>query len=155
MTELHGDRKRLERLAWLLDSSVPIPGLNFRIGLEGIVGLIPGVGDALGAVISSYILAEAARLGAPKSLLLKMTFNVALDAVLGAIPFVGDLFDFAWKANLRNVRLISSYIETPGRTTAASRLFVALLIVFTVLFILFVLLLGGLLLRWLWLAATR
>jgi hypothetical protein len=147
-------RKRLDRLAWLMDNCIPIPGLRYRIGLDGMVGLIPGIGDALGAVISSYILSEAARLGAPKSVLIKMAFNVAVDALLGAIPLVGDFFDFTWKANLRNVNLLHAYLEKPRKTVVVSRLFVITLIVLVVLFIAFIVLLGLLLLRWLWRAAT-
>ncbi len=148
------DRKHLDRLAWLMDNCIPIPGLRYRIGLDGIVGLSPGVGDALGAVISSYILSESARLGAPKSILIKMAFNVAVDAVLGAIPLVGDFFDFTWKANLRNVKLLHEYLDKPRKTVVVSRLFVAALIAVVVLFVAFVILFGVLLLRWLWLAAT-
>ena len=147
-------RRRIDRLAWLMDNCIPVPGLNYRIGLDGLVGLIPGVGDALGALISSYILSEAARLGAPKSVLIKMTFNVAVDTVLGAIPFVGDFFDFTWKANLRNVRLLDAFLEKPRKTVAVSRLFVWSLIVLVLLFVAFFILLGALLLRWLWLAVS-
>ena len=86
--------------------------------------MIPGVGDALGALVSSYILGEAARLGAPRSVLLKMTFNVAVDALLGAIPVLGDLFDFTWKANHRNVRLLEEYVERPRKTVVVSRVFI-------------------------------
>jgi hypothetical protein len=148
------ERKRLERLAWLLDNCIPIPGLNYRIGLDGIVGLIPGIGDALGAMLSSYILSESARLGAPKSILIKMAFNIGIDALVGAIPLFGDFFDFAWKANLRNVNLLHAYLEKPRKTVVVSRLFVITLIVLVILFIAFIVLLGILLLRWLWLAVA-
>lgn len=83
-----------------------------------------------------------------------MAFNVAIDALLGAIPLLGDFFDFTWKANLRNVNLLHAYLEKPRKTVAVSRLFVITLIVLVVLFIAFIVLLGVLLLRWLWLAAT-
>jgi hypothetical protein len=123
-TEKDTSRKKLERLAWYLDSSIKIPGLNARIGLDGLIGLIPGVGDTVGALLSSVVIAEAARMGAPKVVLLKMAFNVALDALAGTVPVLGDVFDFVWKANQRNVRLLNRYLDSPRETVAASRLFV-------------------------------
>jgi len=120
-------RKKLERLAWFLDSSIKVPGFNARFGLDGLIGLIPGVGDAIAALISSVVISEAARMGAPKVLLLKMAFNVLVDSVVGAIPLVGDLFDFAWKANQRNVRLLNQYLDSPRETQTTSRVFVWLL----------------------------
>lgn len=122
--EREKSRKKLERLAWYLDSAIKIPGLNVRFGLDGFIGLIPGVGDTIGAIISSAIISEAARLGAPKVLLLKMAFNVAIDALAGTVPLLGDLFDFAWKANQRNVHLLNSYLDSPRETVITSRLFV-------------------------------
>lgn len=147
--------KRLERLAWYLDSSIPVPGLKFRIGLDGLIGLIPGVGDTVGTIISTYILAEAARLGTPKSVLLKMAFNVALDTLAGAIPFLGDLFDFTWKSNQRNLRLLNSYLEKPQKTAAASRLFVLALVLFIILFVGCTVFIAALLVRTIWTAATH
>lgn len=131
-------RKLLERIAWLTDNSIPIPGTDARIGIDPLIGLVPWIGDALGAMVSSYIISEAARLGAPKTVLVKMTFNVGLDALIGIFPGVGDLFDFAWKANQRNVRLLEQFIEKPRHTVATSRLFVimlALLLLGTVILI--------------------
>lgn len=144
-------RRRLEGLAWLLDSSIPIPGLGFRFGLDAILGLFPGFGDAVGALASSWIISEAGRLGAPRSVLLKMAFNVAIDAIIGAIPLLGDFFDFAWKANLRNVRLLQAYLERPRKTAAVSRAFVWGLSILVVAFVLGVVVLMGLAVRWLWL----
>ncbi|WP_373186485.1 DUF4112 domain-containing protein [Halopseudomonas sp.] len=117
-------RKKLERLAWFLDSSIKVPGFNARFGFDSLIGLIPGVGDVITALISSVVISEAARMGAPKALLLKMAFNVLVDTVVGAIPLVGDLFDFAWKANNRNVRLLNQYLDSPRETVVNSRLFV-------------------------------
>ncbi len=117
-------RKKLERLAWFLDSSIKVPGFNARFGLDGLIGLIPGVGDVISALISSVVISEAARMGAPKVLLLKKAFNVLVDTLLGAIPLVGDLFDFAWKSNQRNVRLLDQYLDSPRETVVNSRLFV-------------------------------
>tara|TARA_R110000782_G_scaffold103732_4_gene191197 strand:- start:44 stop:517 length:474 start_codon:yes stop_codon:yes gene_type:complete len=117
-------RKKLERLAWFLDSSIKVPGFNARFGLDGLIGLIPGVGDVISALISSVVISEAARMGTPKILLLKMAFNVLIDTLLGAVPLVGDLFDFVWKSNQRNVRLLNQYLDSPRETVVNSRLFV-------------------------------
>lgn len=97
-----------------MDSRFGIPGTSWRFGIDGLVGLIPGIGDAAGALVSLYIVAEARRLGVRKSTLFKMVVNIALDAVAGAVPIIGDLFDFGWKANQRNVRLMER--DLVGRT---------------------------------------
>ena len=148
-------RKRLERLAWLTDNSIPIPGTGARVGIDPLIGLVPWIGDAMGAVISSYIISEAARLGAPKSVLLKMAFNVFLDALIGIVPAVGDLFDFAWKANLRNVRLLEHYLERPRHTVTTSRFFVAMLGFLLIITVILIGLAGFWLIRTLWLAVTN
>ena len=119
---------RVRRLARLLDNSIPLPGLRFRIGVEAILGLIPGIGDALGVALSSYILREAWRLGVPRSVLLRMGLNVAIEGVVGAVPLLGDLFDAAWKANLRNVALLEAHVNDPRRTERASAVTVFMLI---------------------------
>lgn len=107
-------RERLRRLAHVLDSSVPLPG-GYRIGVDGIIGLIPGLGDAAGALLSSYILLEGHRLGASAPVLMRMAFNILLETVVGLVPVAGDLFDFAWKANRRNVALLEDHLgESPG-----------------------------------------
>jgi hypothetical protein len=128
ITDKQRVKKRLDRLAWYLDNSIPMPGLNFRVGIDPLVGLIPGIGDTIGAIMSSYILSEAARLGAPKSILLKMAFNIAVDALAGALPIFGDLFDFGWKANQRNARILGGYLDNPRETVDSSRLFAWVLV---------------------------
>lgn len=121
-------RQRLRQLAWLLDSSIPVPGTRFTIGLDALIGLLPVLGDLLGVLISSYIVNEAARLGAPRTVLLRMATNIAVEGVIGIIPFAGDAFDAAWKANQRNVRLLDAWLDRPGKTARASRLFGATLV---------------------------
>jgi hypothetical protein len=128
----------LEALAWVLDSSIPVPGTRFRIGLDGLLGLVPVVGDLLGTLLSAYILVQAARMGVPRVTLLRMGFNVTLEAVVGMVPVAGDLFDFAWKANQRNVELLRAHARDPGRARRGDWAFASL-------FILFVLAAAGLL----------
>ena len=118
------DRGRVERLhglARMLDSAFVVPGTNFRFGLDAIIGLIPGVGDLIGAGLSGFILVEAARIGIPKSVMLRMGWNVAVETIFGAVPFAGDLFDAAYKANNRNIRLLDRYLAQPGRVRRSSR----------------------------------
>lgn len=117
--------RRLARLAWLLDNSIPLAGGRYRIGLDAILGLIPGLGDVIGVIISGYIVREAARAGVPRSVLAHMVFNVAIEGLVGLIPLAGDVFDAAWKANQRNVALLEAHIAEPRRTVRASRWFVA------------------------------
>lgn len=120
-------RERLKFLAWLLDSSIPLPGTRFSIGLDAVIGLVPLLGDLIGVALSSFIVAEASRLGAPRSLLLRMSFNVAVDGVVGVVPILGDLFDAGWKANQKNVRLLEAWLDHPHRAGRGNRLFVAAL----------------------------
>lgn len=120
-------RQRLNALAWLLDNSIRLPGIGFRIGLDALLGLIPVVGDAVGVLISGYIVREAARLGVPRSTLLRMVANIVVEGVVGMFPLLGDVFDAAWKANQRNARLLNEHIANSGRAAASSRKFVLLL----------------------------
>ncbi len=106
---------RLRRLSRLLDSAFRIPIINYRVGLDAIVGLVPGVGDAVMLVPALYIIFEAYRLGAPAGTLARMVFNVGLETLIGSVPLLGDLFDATWKANLRNLRLLEQHLG-PGIT---------------------------------------
>jgi hypothetical protein len=143
-------RERLRSLAWLLDSSIPIPGTRLTVGLDALIGLFPVLGDLAGVLLSSYILGEAARLGAPKAVLMRMAFNIGVEGVVGIVPFAGDVFDAAWKANQRNVRLLDAWIERPKKAERSSRLFAALLILGVAAFLALLGMLGFLLVRWIW-----
>lgn len=121
MKRAQTEHARLRRLAWLLDSAVAVPGLKFRVGLDALLGLVPGLGDAAGVILSSYIVLKSWELGVPRSVLLRMALNVVIEGVVGAVPLLGDLFDAAWKANLRNVALLEAHLDRPRRTAAASR----------------------------------
>ena len=96
----------LERLSWLMDDLIRVPGTGWRFGLDAIVGLIPGFGDTATSLVSFYILASAVRYRVPKVTLLRMGMNIGIDYVLGSLPLVGDLFDAHWKSNQMNVELL-------------------------------------------------
>jgi hypothetical protein len=136
--------KHLRRLSWLLDNCIPLPG-GYRIGFDGIIGLVPGLGDAVGASLSTYILVQAARLGASPVQLLRMMVNILVETVVGVIPVVGDLFDFAWKANERNMVILDAQLrKAPARGSAKARLTIAsiLLLIGYVLILLLLIVLG-------------
>jgi hypothetical protein len=147
-------RERLNWLAWLLDSSIPIPGTRFTIGVDALVGIIPVLGDFVGVLLSSYILKEAARLGAPKTVLVRMAVNVGIEGLVGIIPFAGDVFDAAWKANQRNVRLLNAWLDHPKKTARSSSMFAAALISAVVGFLVLLGVLAFLVLRWIVLAIS-
>ncbi len=131
-----GDRlERLRRLGYLLDNSIPIPGTKFRVGLESIIGLVPGVGDLVGGGFSLYIILQAARMGVPASLLTRMGWNLLVDVAVGAVPVLGDLFDAGYKANLRNLALLDRHTTGPTESRRASRQFVAILLLLLALII--------------------
>jgi hypothetical protein len=133
-----GDRpaeveQSLERLGWLMDDLIKVPGLGWRFGLDALLGLIPGVGDTATSLVSFYILASAVRYRVPKITLLRMGLNIGIDYVLGSLPLVGDLFDAWWKSNQMNVALlreratVSASEARKGRTS--DWLFVGVIIV--------------------------
>ena len=119
--------ERLRRVGYLLDNSIPIPGTRLRVGIDAVIGLVPGIGDLVGGLLSLYILVEASRLGVSRAVLARMAWNVALDTLVGEVPILGDLFDAGYKANLRNLALLDGYVGRPAESQRASRRFVALL----------------------------
>ncbi len=112
-------------VARILDDAIEIPGTGWRIGIDPIVGLVPGIGDLLGAVASTWILFVGVRLGAPGSVVARMALNVAIDTLVGSIPLAGDLADFAWKSNRMNVALLEAWLARPAETHRASGALVA------------------------------
>ncbi len=141
--------RHLRRFAWFLDSSIPLPGTRYRIGIDPLLGLIPGLGDFLGLGLSSYILLYAQRLGAPRSVLLRMAGNVLVETVVGAVPLLGDVFDAAWKANERNVQLMQGYVARPTRVRRTSRAWIAAVIAMLAILAFGLALLTWTFLRWL------
>jgi hypothetical protein len=110
---------------------------------------VPFIGDLVGVLLSSYIVGQAARLGASRSVLARMAFNIAVEGLVGLIPFAGDVFDAAWKANQRNVRLLNQWLERPARAERASRLLIFGLLAGVVALAAVSVFLTFLLLRWL------
>jgi hypothetical protein len=112
------ERAALERLtlmAQLLDSAFVLPGTNVRFGLDAVIGLVPGIGDAISAALSAYLVYEARQLGAPGHLIARMAGNVMLDAAVGAVPLIGDAADVLFRANQRNMALLRRHLERKGR----------------------------------------
>ncbi len=102
---------RITALAKLLDSAFLIPGLNRRVGIDALIGLVPGIGDALSTLLASYIIWEARQLGLPRWKIARMIGNVAVDTAIGAIPVAGDAFDLFFKANERNLRIVHEHLK--------------------------------------------
>ena len=111
---------RIRQAARVLDSAIPIPGTKYSFGIDAVIGLIPGLGDAVGVVFASVIMYQAFRLGASKRLLTRMLYNVGIDGILGAIPLLGDWHDVVWKANMKNVGLLEQHLQHPDETARAS-----------------------------------
>lgn len=104
-------RRRIEALEKLLENSFTVPVINRPIGLDAIAGLIPGIGDAITAAMGLYLVWEARNLGMPKWKLWRMAGNVGIDALLGAVPVAGDLFDFLYRSNTRNLKIIKRHLD--------------------------------------------
>ncbi len=121
--------RSIEVLAKLMDSQFQIPGTKFRIGLDPLIGLIPGLGDFTGFIVSGYMMLICARNGASSFLLARMTLNILLDALIGSIPAIGDLFDFAYKANNRNLKLMQQHYVQGRHKGGAWKVVVPLLLI--------------------------
>ena len=149
---------RVRVLAKLLDNSISIPGTPWKIGFDPIVGLIPGIGDLIGAVLSGYIILEAVRADVPAFTLARMLVNVGIDTLLGAVPVLGDVFDAAWKSNTMNVALLERHVSTVGDSRRKRHNVLGLMVIALVVLVLIVgagLALGIFAARLLWSLKTR
>lgn len=142
--------QRLRSLAHFLDNAIAIPGTRFRVGIDPLIGLLPGGGDLVTAAFSVYIVWEAARLGLPRATVTKMVSNLVLDTVAGSVPVVGDLLDVTWKANSKNVALLEAHLAAPAPQKRADRGYVLLLLVGFILLVIGVAALGVWLVALLW-----
>lgn len=138
---------RLRRIATILDDAVRVPGTNIRFGLDALLGLLPGGGDAITGVVAGYAIVLAARLGAPPAVIARMALNVLIDVATGTIPVLGDIFDVGWKSNRKNVQLLERYQQQPQKVKAGSWAIVVAVLVLIVAAIVGVFVLGAWLLR--------
>lgn len=104
-------RKRIEAMEQLLERSLRIPGINYPVGLDAVIGLVPVVGDIATAAMGAYVVWEARNLGLPRWKLWRMAGNVAFDALLGAVPLAGDAFDLLFRSNTRNLRIVKRHLD--------------------------------------------
>jgi len=100
-------------LAKLMDTAITLPGTNIKLGLDSLIGLIPGLGDLIGSAIGGYIVLVASHMGVSRIVIARMLLNLGIDAVVGVVPVVGDLLDVAWKANVKNVELLERALADP------------------------------------------
>ena len=114
------DLERLRAIALLFDQAFAVPGTRWRFGMDALFGLIPGLGDLVGAMVGVYALHVARRLRAPAAIQLNMLANIALDALIGTVPLLGDVFDFVFKSQTRNLALLDAWVDTPHETTRRS-----------------------------------
>ena len=119
---------RLKRLSHNLDEAFTLPGTERKIGIDPIIGLIPGGGDLIGGALSIYIMHAGIRMGMPRSVIIRMFGNIALEFIIGCIPIIGDLFDAMWKSNQRNVKLIEDSIISEEKNTIFGYFLIGVLI---------------------------
>ena len=146
--------RRLRRISHLLDNAIPIPGTKHRIGLDPILGLIPGGGDLVGSIFAGYVVFKSAQMGVPQETLLKMAANIVFDTVAGTVPVAGDLFDVAWKANVKNIELLDAHLGSPEQGKKADWLFVAALLLGLILIVGSVIFLSVMIFGWLFQVIT-
>lgn len=118
----------LRSISHLFDDAIPIPGTPYRIGIDPLLGLLPAVGDYLGAIVSAYIVIQAARIGASNQTLARMVGNIIGDTFVGTVPLFGDLVDVAWKANAKNIKLLEKHLSEPHRDRKTDWWFLGLLL---------------------------
>ena len=121
---------RLRTLGERLDESIKIPGTNYKIGLDPIIGAIPIIGDLIGGILSTYILYSGMKMGASPKIIAQMATNIAIEFIVGSLPILGDIFDIIWKANIKNIELIEDSIDIDGNeNNVVNYLIIATLII--------------------------
>ncbi len=153
--KLPADLVALRKFARLMDEAFPLPGTNIRVGLDAVIGLIPGIGDVVGGVLSTWIVAGALRHRVPARIIARMVLNICIDLLFGAVPVAGDVFDFLFEENMKNMRLLEKHRDRrrPPRSTTQIALVATLILAFVIMVAL--LLVAGFVALVLWLIAQR
>ena len=121
-------RDQLGQIAWLLDDAFRIPGLNWRFGLDSLIGLVPGAGDLVSTAVALLVLIRAFQFRMPRIVMARMVLNSLIDLLIGSIPLLGDVFDFVWKSNSMNMKLFHQYAQEPQRSTRRHYFFLGFII---------------------------
>ena len=153
--KLPKDLVALRRFAFLMDEAFTLPGTRIRVGIDALLGLIPGIGDVIGGVMSTWIVAGALRHRVPGLIIMRMIFNIAVDLLFGAVPVAGDVFDFLFEENVKNMRLLEKHRDRrrPPRSTAAIA-FVAIMVLLLIL-LLSISIVAGVVALGLWIIGQR
>ena len=153
--KLPKDLVALRRFAFLMDEAFTLPGTRIRVGIDALLGLIPGIGDVIGGVMSTWIVAGALRHRVPGRIIMRMIFNIAVDLLFGAVPVAGDVFDFLFEENVKNMRLLEKHRDRrrPPRSTAAIA-FVAIMVLLLIL-LLSISMVAGVVALGLWIIGQR
>jgi hypothetical protein len=149
------DLVALRRFALLMDEAFVLPGTKIRLGLDALLGLIPGIGDVIAAVMSSWIIAGALRHRVPARIIARMVLNVAIDLIFGAVPLAGDVFDFLFEENMMNMRLLEKHRDRRRPPRSASQIALVLGAIVAFLVLLAISLVVGVILLVLWLIGQR
>ena len=153
--KLPRDLVALRRFAFYMDEAFAIPGTPFKVGLDALLGLIPGVGDVIGGILSTWIVVGALRHRVPAKIIGRMVFNIVVDLLFGAVPLAGDVFDFLYEENVKNMRLLEKHRDRrrPPRSTAAIAVVAACIVLFVIGLAIFVT--AGVIALVLWLIGQR
>lgn len=152
---LPADLVALRRFAFLMDEAFVLPGTKIRVGFDAVLGLIPGIGDVIGAVLSTWVIAGALRHRVPALVIARMVLNVSIDLIFGAVPVAGDVFDFLFEENMINMRLLEKHRDRRRPPRSASQIALVLGVIVAFLVLLAIALVAGVIALVIWLIGHR